>query len=160
MCFENKTLLLVKFISIFFSSCPWSRCTPWAIPPSSSQNPPRPPSPETPGSDVEQMPSNFSLGLVQFGCSIVSDSLWLSRLPHARLPCTSPTPGLYSNSCPSSQWCHPTISSSVVPFSSCLQSCPASGAFPMSQFFASRGQVLEFQLQHQSFQWIFRIDFL
>ena len=59
---------------------------------------------------------------------------------HARTPCQSPTHGVYSNSCPSSRWCHPTISSSVVPFSSCLPSYPASGSFPMSQFFASGGQ--------------------
>ena len=58
---------------------------------------------------------------------------------HARLACPSPTPRAYSNSCPLSEWCHPTISSSVVPVSSCLQSCPASGSFPMSQFFASGG---------------------
>ena len=58
----------------------------------------------------------------------------------ARLPCPSPTPGAYSNSCPSSRWCHPTISSSIVPFSSCLQSFPASESFPMSQFFPSHGQ--------------------
>ena len=59
---------------------------------------------------------------------------------HARPPCPSPTPRVYPNSCPLSQWCHPTISSSVVPFSSCLQSCPASGSIQMSQLFASRGQ--------------------
>ena len=76
---------------------------------------------------------------VQFSCSVVSDS-WRPRgLQHARLPCPSPTPRACSNSCPSSRWCHPTISSSVVPFS-CLQSFPASGSFPMSQFFASCGQ--------------------
>ena len=62
------------------------------------------------------------------------------RMQHARLPFPSPTPGAYSNSCPLSQWCHPTISSSVVPFSSFLQSFPASGSFPISQFFVSRGQ--------------------
>ena len=61
-------------------------------------------------------------------------------LQHARLPCPSPTPGAYSNSCPSSRWCHPTISSSVIPFSSHLRSFPASGSFPMSQFFTSGGQ--------------------
>ena len=73
--------------------------------------------------------------LFQFSCSVMSDSLRPHGLQHARLPCLSPTPGAYSNSCPSSQWCHPTISSTVVPFSSCLQSFPASGSFPMSQFF-------------------------
>ena len=81
-------------------------------------------------------------------------------LQHTRLPCPSLTPRAYSNSCPSSWWCHPTISSSVIPFSSCLQSSPASGSFPMSQFFASGGQILEFQLQHQSFQWTLRTDLL
>ena len=65
-----------------------------------------------------------------------------------------------SNSCLLSRWCHPIISSSVIPFSSCLQSFPASGSFPMSQFFTSVSQKLELQLQHQSFQWIFRTDFL
>ena len=68
--------------------------------------------------------------------------------------------GVCSNSRPLSQWCHPTISSSVIPFSSCLQSFPASGSFPMSQFFPPVAKVLELQLQHQSLQWIFRVDFL
>ena len=77
---------------------------------------------------------------VQFSHSVVSDSLRPHGLQHARLPCASPTPGACSNSCPSSQWCHPTISSSVVTFFSCLQSFPASGSFPVSQFFASGGQ--------------------
>ena len=77
---------------------------------------------------------------VQFSCSVVSDSLRPHGLQHTRPPCPSPTPGAYSNSSPLSRWCHPTISSSVVPFSSCLQSFPASGSFPMSQFFASGGQ--------------------
>ena len=97
---------------------------------------------------------------VQFSHSVVSDSLRPHGLQHARLPCFSPTPGACSNSCPSSQWCHPTISSSVLLFSSCLQSFPASGSFPLSQFFAQVAKVLELQLQHQSFQWIFRNDFL
>ena len=70
----------------------------------------------------------------------MSYSLWLHRPQHSRLPCSSPYPGACSNSCSLSQWCHPTISSSVIPFSSCLQSFPASGSFPMSQFFASGGQ--------------------
>ena len=77
---------------------------------------------------------------VQFSHSVVSDSLQPHGLQHARPPCPSPTPGVYSDSCPWSRWCHPTISSSVVPFSSCLQSFPASGSFPMSQLFASGGQ--------------------
>ena len=67
-------------------------------------------------------------------------TLWPHESQHARPPCPSPTAGLYSNPCPSSLWCHPTISSSVVPFSSCPQSLPASGSLPMSQLFASGGQ--------------------
>ena len=93
---------------------------------------------------------------VQLGRSAVSNS----GLQHTRPPCPSPAPGVYSKSCLSSRWCHPAISSSVVPFSFCLQSFPASGSFQMSQFFTSGAKVLEFQLQHQSFQWIFRTDFL
>ena len=77
---------------------------------------------------------------VQFSCSVMSNSLWPHGLQHTRPPCPSPTPGVYSNSCPSSWWCHPTISSSVVPFYSCLQSFPASGSLPISQLFASGGQ--------------------
>ena len=77
---------------------------------------------------------------VHFSCSIMSDSLRPHRLQHARPPCPSPTPRIYSDSCPSSQWCHPTTSSSVAPFSSHLQSFPASGSFPMSQLFASGSQ--------------------
>ena len=80
-----------------------------------------------------------SLFSVQFNCSVMSDSLQPHGLQHARPPCPSSTPGVYSNSCPSSQWCHPTISSSVVPFSSCFQSFPASGSFPMSRLSASGG---------------------
>ena len=92
---------------------------------------------------------------VQFTHSVMSDSLWPHGLQHARLPCPSPTPRTCSNACPSSQWCHPTITSSVVLFLACLQSFPASGSFPMSQFFTSGGQCI--QLQHQSNQWIFRL---
>ena len=77
---------------------------------------------------------------VQFSHSVVSDCLQPHGLQHARLPCPSPTPGAYSNSRPLDQWCHPTMSSSVIPFSSRLQSFPASGSFPMSQFFTSGGQ--------------------
>ena len=76
----------------------------------------------------------------QFSCSVVSDSLWLHELQHTRPPCSSPTPRVHPNPCPSSWWCHPAISSSVIPFSSCLQSLPASGLFPMSQLFAWGGQ--------------------
>ena len=77
---------------------------------------------------------------VQFSSSVVSDSLQPHGLQHARLPCPSPTPGAYSNSHPLSRWCHPTISSSVVPFSFCPQSLPASRSFPMSQLFAWGGR--------------------
>ena len=78
--------------------------------------------------------------LVQFSRSVVSDSLWSHEPQHARPPCPSPTPGVHSDSCPLCRWCHPTISSSVVPFSSCPQSFPASGSFPVSQLSASGGQ--------------------
>ena len=81
-----------------------------------------------------------SILLLLFSCSVMSDSLLLHRLQHTRFPCPPPSPGAYSNSCPLSWWCCPTISASVVPFSSYLQSFPASGSFPMSQFFASGDQ--------------------
>ena len=77
---------------------------------------------------------------VQFSCSVVSDSLRPHELQHTRPPCPSPTPGVHPDSCPSSRWCHPAISSSVVPFSSHLQSFLASRSFPMSRFFTSGGQ--------------------
>ena len=77
---------------------------------------------------------------VQFSHSVMSNSLQPHRPQHIRPPCPSPTPGVYPNPCPLSQWCHPTISSSVIPFSSHLQSFPASGSFQRSQFFASGGQ--------------------
>ena len=77
---------------------------------------------------------------VQFRHSIVSDSLWPHESQHARPPCPSLTPEVYSNSCPSSWWCHPAILSSVIPFSSCPQSLQASGSFPMSQLFTGGGQ--------------------
>ena len=80
---------------------------------------------------------------VQLSCSVVSKSLWPHGLQHARLLCSSPTPRACSHSCPLSRWCHPTISSSVVPFSSCLQCFPASGSFLRSQFFTSGGQSFE-----------------
>ena len=95
---------------------------------------------------------------VQFSGSVMSNTLGPRGLQHTRLPSPSPTPRTCSNSCPSSQWCHPTISSSATPFTSCLQSFSASGAFSMSQFFALGSQSI--QLQHQSFQWILRTDFL
>ena len=97
---------------------------------------------------------------VQFSCSVMSDSLWPHELQHTRPPCPSPTPRVHLNSRPLSRWCHPTIPSSVHPFSSCLQSLPVLGSFPLSQFFTSDGQSFGLQLQHQSFQWIFRTDVL
>ena len=99
------------------------------------------------------------LSSVQFSCSVVPNSLRPHGLQHSRPPCLSLTPRVYSNSCPLSQWCHPTISSSVIPFSSCIKSFPASWSFPF--WISSSHQVakvLEFQLQHQSLQWIFRTD--
>ena len=82
----------------------------------------------------------FPLSSVQFICSVVSDSFQPHELQQARPPCSSPTPGVHSNSRPSSRWCHPAISSSVIPFSSCPESLPTSGSFPMSQLFAWGGQ--------------------
>ena len=79
-------------------------------------------------------------GSVQFSCSVMSGSLWPHGLQHARPPCPSPTPGIHPNPCPLSRWYHPTISSSVVRFSSCPQSFPASGSFQMNQLFVSGGQ--------------------
>ena len=78
----------------------------------------------------------------QFGRSVVSNSLWPHELQQARPPCPSQTPGVHSNSCPLGRWCHPDISSSVVPLSSCPQSLPASKSFPMSQLFTSGGQII------------------
>ena len=87
--------------------------------------------------------SSGSISSVQFSRSVVADFLWPHGLQHTRLPSPLPTPRACSNSCPLSWWCYPTISSSVIPFFSCLQSFPASGSFPMSQFFASGGQSFE-----------------
>ena len=96
---------------------------------------------------------------LQFSHSVVSDSLRPHELQHAGTPCPSPTPGVHPNSCPLCQWCHPTISSSVIPFFG-PQSFPASGSFPMSQLSASGGQSIGFQLQHESLQWTPRTDLL
>ena len=96
------------------------------------------------------------LSSVQFSRSVKSDCLLPHGLQHARLPCPSPTPRAYSNSCPSNWWCHPTISSSVIPFSSSQHH----GLFKWVSSSHHVAKVLEFQLQHQSFQWIFRTDFL
>ena len=81
-----------------------------------------------------------SLLLIQFSRSVMSNPLWPHGLQHGRIPCPSPTPRVYPNPCPSSQWCHPTISSSVGPFSSCLQSFPELGSFQMNRFFTSCSQ--------------------
>ena len=96
---------------------------------------------------------------VQFSRSVMSNSLW-HEPQHAKPPCPSPTPGVHPNPCPWSQWCHATISSSVIPFSSCPQSFPASGSFPWISSSHQVAKVLEFQLQHQSFQWTPRTDLL
>ena len=88
---------------------------------------------------LSQLHMKFQFSSVQFSRSVVTNSLWPHELQHARPPCPSPTPGVHSNSRPSSQWCHPAISSSVVPFSSCPQSLPAS-VFSMSQLFVWGGQ--------------------
>ena len=87
-----------------------------------------------------ELAGRFFTASDQISCSVVSDSLWPHELQHTRPPCPSPTPGVHSDSCPSSQWCHPAISSSVVHFSSCPQSLPASESFPMSQLFTWGGQ--------------------
>ena len=97
---------------------------------------------------------------VQFSRSVMSDSLQSHGLQHTRPPCPSANSRVYPNSCPLSRWCHPTISSSVIPFFSLPQSFPASGSFQMSQLCTSGANVLEFQLQHQSFQWTLRTDLL
>ena len=96
----------------------------------------------------------------QFSLSVTANSLETHGLQHTRPPCPSPTPRVYSNSHPLSWWCHPAISSSVIPFSSCLQSFQQQGLFQWVSSSNQVAKVLEFQLQHQSFQWIFRTDFL
>ena len=88
----------------------------------------------------KKISTSFNSSSVQFSRSVMSDSLRPHESQHTRPPCPSPIPGVYSNSCPLSHWCHPAISSSVVPFSSCPQSLPASGSFPVSQHFAWGGK--------------------
>ena len=97
---------------------------------------------------------------VQFSCSVMSSSLLPHGLQHTRLPCPSPTPGAYSNSCPLHWWWHPTISSSVIPLSSCLQSFPASGSFPISPFFTSGGQRIGVSASASGLPMNIRTDFL
>jgi len=120
-----------------------------------------PPSPYHPSGSSQCTSPKNPVSSVQFRCSVMSNPLWPCGLQQVKLPCPSPTPKACSNSYPSSRWCHPTISSSVVPFSSYLQSSPAS--LSLFQWVSSSHQVakvLEFQLQHQSFQWTPRTDFL
>ena len=97
---------------------------------------------------------------IQFSHSVVSDSLWLHGLQQARLPCPSPTTGVYSNSCPSSWWCHPTISPPVMPSPPAFNISQHQGLFQWVSSSCQVVKVLDVQLQHQSFQWMFRTDFL
>ena len=97
---------------------------------------------------------------VQFSRSVMSDTLWPHELQHARVTCLSPAPGVNPNSCPLNRWCYPTISSSVVPFSSCPQSFPASGSFQMNQLFTSGGQSIGVSASTWGFQWTPRTDLL
>ena len=113
---------------------------------------------------LKSMYIGYRILSVQFS-QCMSDSLQANGLQHARFPWPLPTPGVHPNPCPLNQWCHPTISSSVVPFSPCPQSLPASKSFPMSQLFHEVAKLMEFQFQHQSFQWTprtisFRMDWL
>ena len=100
------------------------------------------------------------LPIVQFSRSVLSDYLWPHGLQHGKPPCPSPNPRVYSNSRPLSQWCHPTTSSSVIPFSSHFQSFPSSGTFKWVSSSYQVAKVLEFELQHQSYQWTPRADLL
>ena len=108
----------------------------------------------------KKMLDSLLLSSVQFIRSVVSDSLWPHGLQHARPPCPSPTPRACSDSCPSSWWCHPTISSSVVPSPPAFNLFQHQGLFQWVSSSHQVAKVLEFQLQHQSFQWIFRTGFL
>ena len=134
-CLRRQFVMILSLI--FYNQC-W---TPWFLFLSYTSTPP---------------PSTFAwhtiflgspLHSVQFSCSVMSDSLQLHGLQHARPPCPSPTPGVYTNSCPLSRWCHPTISTSIVPFSSCLQSFPALGSFQRVSSLHQVAIVLEFQVQ-------------
>ena len=112
------------------------------------------------GSKQSELEFGNSQSVSQFSRSVMSDSLWPHGLQHARPTCPSRTPGVYSNSCPSSQWGHPTSSSSVVPFSSTFNLSQHQGLFQWVTSSHQVAKVLEFQLQLQFFQWIFRTDFL
>ena len=103
-------------------------------------------------SDLQPLES-WKTHSVQFSCSLVSDSLLPHESQHARPPCPSPASGVHPNSCASSQWCHPAISSSVIPFSSCPQSLPASGSFPMNQLFTWGSQSIGVSASASVLQW-------
>ena len=121
------------------NSCPLNR---WCQPTISSSAFPFSSYPQPfPASGSFPMSLLFAFSSVQFSRSVVSNSLWPHESQHTRPPCPSPTPRIHSDSLPSSQWCHPAISSSVVPFSSCPRSLPASGSFSMSQLFTWGGQI-------------------
>ena len=109
---------------------------------------------------IEKINSKQIHDLVQFSCSVVSNSLQPHEPQHTRPTCPSPTPGVYPNSCPLSWWCHLTISSYVIPFFSCLQFFPMSGSFEMSQLFTSGGQSIGVSASTSVLQWIFRTDFV
>ena len=102
----------------------------------------------------------YAFSSVQFSRSVMSDSLWPHELQHARPPCPSPTPGVYSNSCPLNQWCYPTIPSSYVPSPSAFNLSQHQGLFKWVSSSHQVAKLLEFQLQHQSFQWTLRTDLL
>ena len=112
----------------------------------------------TQGSNLHLLHYQADSLLLLFSCSSVSYSLWPHGLQHTKLPCHSLSPGVCLNSCPLRWWCHLTISSSIALF--CPQSLPALGCFPVSWLFTSRDQSIGLHLQPQSFQWIFRVDFL
>ena len=107
-----------------------------------------------------RFPRGVKFSSVQFSHSVVSDSLWPHELQHTRPPCPSPTPGVHSNLCPPSQWYHPAISSSVIPFSSCPNPSQHQSLFQWINSLHEVAKVLEFQLQHQTFQWTARTDLL
>ena len=104
------------------------------------------------------LPHLVSQSVSQFSPSVVSNSLRLHEPQHTRPPCPSPTPGVYPNSCPLSQWCHPAISSSVIPYPLDPNPSQHQGLFQWANSSHQVAKVLEFQVQHQSFQWIFRTD--
>ena len=100
--------------------------------------------------NISVLNSTWLILFLLFSCPVVSDYLWPHKLQHTRLPCTSPVPAACSNPCSLSQWCHPTIASSVIPFFSCLQSFPTSGCFPLSCSSHQVAKILELQHQQQS----------